>query len=634
MPSATAIATTTTGSWNTGGTWVGGAVPPADANVSVLHAVTVPSGYTTPEYFNVTASADITVTGTLNFAGDLVTSAKLLGAGSVIGNPSAGATKKVQFATAHNQSNVGFFMVGASAGSPAIFRKKSGSTGTLNVSDGGFLQGGQADAQFVTVTGIGTWNYWISASGNTFRWNTCIFDACGVHAATSALSTDSIYDYNNSEFRNSTGSVNIEYQGTNSVGTGTRRLNASVFDKGVNMFGSGLSVVNAVIIGLISTTTNAAIDQTLWHDNFLYNTLDATPFSKPKGEMYRTYVCIDTPSTNPHFLQESAEITTNKVTDCIFESPSSAGVGDGVIAVAPGSAQTYEVSGCILLPNDDQESPGKIVSMLGNANYKVKIHHNTFYATLTGECGVGFGETYNGYAGMIDQLQDNIAWRYSWKTGGALLRRIGGTVQDVPVAANTSHNVGFNISTMYDGNGTAIWSGTPGGASDITSDPGFVDPDRRLAKWDLSLSSSVSQAITSITRSGTAVTVNRTAHGLVKGSWVTISGVTPTDYNGSWLIDSVPNANSFTFRISTTPANSSVHGNIVKIGSTANAIAQLKLRTSGYNPTALIDYVRGGLTPTASALDGTAHDSSDRGAVPFTAAGGTTLNLASTLCAF
>jgi len=52
--------------------------------------------------------------------------------------------------------------------------------------------------------------------------------------------------------------------------------------------------------------------------------------------------------------------------------------------------------------------------------------------------------------------------------------------------------------------------------------------------------------ITSLTRSGSTVTVTAAGSGLVVNDSVNISGVTPTDYNGTWLVTGV-SGNDFTF---------------------------------------------------------------------------------------
>lgn len=631
----TTYTTAATGNWNNTATWTGGVVPPSGNSVIVNHAVTVPSGTNAPatgSYIDVTVNANLTVDGTLQFTGDMVfASSGLYGAGTTRAFPATGTNRKIQFSTGHAQSGTICGMVGASSGSPAVIEKDASAAGTLDITDGGFLKGGQFDAQFLEVRRVRNWNFWLSSAGDKFRLVDCVIDAyTATPAATAALAEDSIHKLERVTFKNGTAASSFEIQTNNAVGVsgGIREWVSCAFDKGVNVYTTGatLTAHECVIQNTVLVTANTKVTAATWYDNFLYNTLDASPFQKAKGQLYRNYVCIDTPASNPHFLQESAETETNVVDTCIFESPSSAGAGDGYIAINPGSAQTYEIKNTIMLPNDDMESSGKIVSMLGGANWKVKIHHNTFYVSGSGETGVGFGETNAGHAGMIDQFQDNVGWREDWKTGGALIRRIGGTVQDVPVPANTSHNVAFNVGTVYDGVATPIWSSTQGGANDITVDPRFVDRFRRLAKWDLSLAANLGspKAITSIARSGNTVTLTfGSAHGYLKGYFVRVAGAVPAAYNGDWLVLSVPTSTTLTFRLPnmpvlpTTPAGTP--GSVTRIGTTANALAQLIARAAGYTVTALIDYIRAGFSVTNVALYNTGHDGTTRGATPYVA---------------
>lgn len=60
-------------------------------------------------------------------------------------------------------------------------------------------------------------------------------------------------------------------------------------------------------------------------------------------------------------------------------------------------------------------------------------------------------------------------------------------------------------------------------------------------------------AAVTITRSGTTATVSHTAHRLLTGNEVAISGATPTAYNGVFSITKV-DADSYTFSISQSPA--------------------------------------------------------------------------------
>ena len=74
---------------------------------------------------------------------------------------------------------------------------------------------------------------------------------------------------------------------------------------------------------------------------------------------------------------------------------------------------------------------------------------------------------------------------------------------------------------------------------------------------------------TSMTRTGSVVTVNMTGHGKVTGQEVTISGANETEYNGNHVATYI-DANSFSFPIATTPSTPAT-GTIVVGGETLAA---------------------------------------------------------------
>ena len=65
--------------------------------------------------------------------------------------------------------------------------------------------------------------------------------------------------------------------------------------------------------------------------------------------------------------------------------------------------------------------------------------------------------------------------------------------------------------------------------------------------------------------SGGTATVDMTANGsdnIYVGSHITVAGVTPSDYNGDYTVLTVPDAFTFTYAVTGSPANSSVHGTV------------------------------------------------------------------------
>jgi hypothetical protein len=87
--------------------------------------------------------------------------------------------------------------------------------------------------------------------------------------------------------------------------------------------------------------------------------------------------------------------------------------------------------------------------------------------------------------------------------------------------------------------------------------------------WFKVATTTTAQTISSITRSGTTATLTTSsAHGLVTGNRVTITGATANDYNGTYVITYV-SPTVFTYVMATTPAaNATVVGTYTTIGIT------------------------------------------------------------------
>ena len=87
-------------------------------------------------------------------------------------------------------------------------------------------------------------------------------------------------------------------------------------------------------------------------------------------------------------------------------------------------------------------------------------------------------------------------------------------------------------------------------------------------------------------KSGTLYTIaSSTAHGLSVGNIIIISGVTPTDYNGTWTITAVPSSTTFTIDLGSSSAGTgiSVAGSFL-VGSNALPAGYVGLYNSSFNP--------------------------------------------------
>lgn len=92
------------------------------------------------------------------------------------------------------------------------------------------------------------------------------------------------------------------------------------------------------------------------------------------------------------------------------------------------------------------------------------------------------------------------------------------------------------------------------------------------------------KSITAITNATTAVVTTSAAHGYGVGDVVTIAGVTPSGYNGSWAIVSVPSATTFGIYVGTALGAGSAFGTAqslnygpakgMKLGTGSTAVAK------------------------------------------------------------
>ena len=88
-------------------------------------------------------------------------------------------------------------------------------------------------------------------------------------------------------------------------------------------------------------------------------------------------------------------------------------------------------------------------------------------------------------------------------------------------------------------------------------------------RWFFMATTTTAQTISSITHSGaTATLTTASPHGLIDGNRVTISGASPSEYNGTYVIN-VTGASTFQYTMASTPAsNATVVGSYTTVGIT------------------------------------------------------------------
>jgi hypothetical protein len=114
------------------------------------------------------------------------------------------------------------------------------------------------------------------------------------------------------------------------------------------------------------------------------------------------------------------------------------------------------------------------------------------------------------------------------------------------------------------------------------------------AKWTVS-TLQTPFSITSMTWNSRLVTATKTNHGISDGDLVVISGVTPSQYNGTYTVN-VPTANTFTYELVSNPGAVTVQGTAANYTQSPFAIASY---TYGSN----LDLVQDSTTGFIYALD-------------------------------
>lgn len=137
----------------------------------------------------------------------------------------------------------------------------------------------------------------------------------------------------------------------------------------------------------------------------------------------------------------------------------------------------------------------------------------------------------------------------------------GGAEQAGPYSSKNAANV-FTNSGYYSGSGSTVI--LPVAASRFDSTNAFNFGDRAIFFYRYNINRAISfsgisiaytantatsNTLTSITESSGTATATATAHGFASGSRILISGASPSAYNGTKVILSVPSANTFTFSI-------------------------------------------------------------------------------------
>ena len=237
----------------------------------------------------------------------------------------------------------------------------------------------------------------------------------------------------------------------------------------------------------------------------------------------------------------------------------------------------------------------KTISSITHVNAVATLTTSTVHGLTTGVYVSISGTTPAAYSGVFKiTVTSTTTFTYSMATTPGTNATVVGTYLN---QASTPVNTLMNYTTtaaykLFAAAGTDIWETTTNPAtkvfSGITSDKlqsvnmtntagkflvacNGVDPVMIYdgSVWFYVATTTTAATISTITKSGTTATLTTaTAHGLVTGNRVTISGASSSEYNGTYVI-TVTGSNTFTYIMASAPAlNATVVGSYTVIGIT------------------------------------------------------------------
>jgi hypothetical protein len=175
---------------------------------------------------------------------------------------------------------------------------------------------------------------------------------------------------------------------------------------------------------------------------------------------------------------------------------------------------------------------------------------NNFFPTPTDvQIRLGYQKTSTGITGQVNSLMN-------W--AGASTQKLFAVAGSVLYDASASTAVS-KVTSLSNDKWQHVNMATTGGNHFLVCCNG-VDPAMLYdgTNWIKYASTSTAQTISSITRGGTgnltATVTTSSPHGLITGNQIVITGATPTQFNGTYLITKTGNS-TFTYTMASAPAN-------------------------------------------------------------------------------
>lgn len=180
---------------------------------------------------------------------------------------------------------------------------------------------------------------------------------------------------------------------------------------------------------------------------------------------------------------------------------------------------------------------------------------NNFFPTPTDvQVRLGYQKTSTGITGRVNSLMN-----WAGASTQKLFAVAGSTLYDASASTAVAKVTGLsndkwqhvNMSTTGDNHFLICCNGV---------DPAMLYDGTNWIKY---ASTSTAQTVSSITHVGAVATVTTSsAHGLITGNQVTISGATPSAYNGTFIITKLSNT-TFSYTMASTPGSDATGGSYV-----------------------------------------------------------------------
>lgn len=548
--SLAAITSAATGAWNSPATWAGGILPVSGDSVTINHAVTVTSPASighSPDAGDVTAAIRLNSTGSLTVAedvalyvrGDFVVSngTVTLSAGSVLEfdsgsapNPSL-ARYKLQLGTADSQTSR--LNVNGTAEKRVIITSNQNGAAAY-VTDGGFLNGGSVVGSHFTTIRLGdettpSFSMYL-ANATQFSLASVVLSSCGKITMTQALHGEATFSLNGVTFSNSPSTENVQVNGSVARTTGTRRITGCVFDKSVELYPAKDFTIDGNVFrsGWVTSEGQWA----LFEKNL--TRITSGPLNLAGSTINNYWLHDNASSSTPQFVRAANWTGTYVIDSDVFESTSTQASMEGecILIGSPAGVSTVEVKNCVGLPNSatTADASGALVSLLGNANVTVSVHHNTHFCGSDGLVSVG--KTYAGHAGMLASVKDNLVWDTTSRGYVIYDHGSNDSVSGLVAAADANYNGKSNVATGTNGvgyNALEFSSGSPG-ANDVVAAPQFLDTARRVSLWDQGLGGpgTVANALDNLCKRNDFAGFNSAYNVDALTAWIR-AGLTPTN---------------------------------------------------------------------------------------------------------